>query len=152
MQNSVNKGAETKVIEPVNVDYENGYNSVVFLPKLNPNTPSKGFSPKAIKYFPQTSVEPKHKSPDPNARLKKKQLESRQDNRLGAVNIVNFRSNRLPQGILNKIEVSSSVNTSVNSDDLMVENEVKSDNETKNTHDNKSLQELLSEVVPENLI
>ena len=47
----------------------------------------------------------------------------------------------------------SSVNTSVNSDDFTIENEVKSDNETlKNTHDNKSLQELLSEVVPENLI
>ena len=152
MQGNVNKGAETKVIEPVNVDYENGYNSVVFLPKLNPNTSSKGFSPRAIKYFPQTSVEPKHKSPDPIARLRKKQFYNRQDNRLESVNIVNLRANRLARGILNKIEVVSSMHTSFNDDDVIVDNEVKSDNETKNNFDNKSLQELLQEVVPENLI
>ena len=152
MQNSVNKVAETKVIEPVNVDCQNGYNSVVFLPKLNPNTSSKGFSPKAIKYFPQASVEPKHKSPDPIARLRTKQFYNRQDNRLKSVYNVNLRTNRLARGILNKIEVVSNMHNSANDDDVIMENEIKSDNESKNSFDNKSLQELLQEVVPDNLI
>ena len=33
------------LVEPVNVDTENK-NNVVFLPKLNPNSPQRGFSPR----------------------------------------------------------------------------------------------------------
>ena len=89
--------AETKVIEPVNVDYENAFHSVVFLPKLTPKKSIKGFSPRAIKYFPQTSVEPKHKSPDPAERMRKKHFRTR-ENRLESVNLqepIKLESKRL---------------------------------------------------------